>query len=101
MPCPASQDGCKREVSNSHQSLHRTVRTSPGQQLANVYPKGQRVNTVDFGNHIRTLLNVLLYVSVIVDVVVDAVVVNDVVVCTLKTLTVIATLMAHKPIDWT
>ena len=63
--CTASQDGCKREVSNSRQSFHRAVRTSPGQQLANAYPKGQRVNTVDFGNHIRTLLNVLLYVSVV------------------------------------
>lgn len=52
------------------------------------------MNTVDFGNHIRTLLNVLLYVSVVV----DDVVVNDVVVFALKTLTVIATLMAHKPI---
>lgn len=54
------------------------------------------MNTVDFGNHIRTLINVLLYVSVV-----DDVVVNDVVVCTLKTLTVIARLMAHKPIGWT
>lgn len=53
------------------------------------------MNTVDFGNHIRTLLNVLLYVSVVDDVVVD------VVVCALKTLTAIATLMAHKPTGWT
>lgn len=95
MHCPTSQDGCKREVSNSRQTLHRAGRTSPGQQLANIYPKGQKVNTVDFGNHIRTLLNVLLYVSVVDDVVVD------VVVCALKTLTAIATLMAHKPIGWT